>query len=125
LIELTVEIPFSAAHRIEGHPGPCARLHGHNYRALVTVAGERLDSLGMLVDFGELKDLCSQVIGDLDHQYLNELPAFRDGNPTAESIARYVYRGLAAAIAQQGWKQLRVARVTVCESERSQATYWE
>jgi len=125
LIELTVEIPFSAAHQIEGHPGQCARLHGHNYRAVVTVAGEQLNGMGMLVDFGELKALCSQLVGALDHRYLNELPAFAGGNPTAEAIAQHLHRGVASLLAERGAKHLTVARVTVYESDRSYATYRE
>jgi 6-pyruvoyltetrahydropterin/6-carboxytetrahydropterin synthase len=125
LFESSVEIPFSAAHQIRGHPGQCARLHGHNYRAIVTIAGGQLDALGMVIDFGELKQLCAQVIGTLDHCYLNEVPAFAEVNPTAEAIARHVYRAVASALTQKSDIRLAVARVTIYESDRSYATYWE
>ncbi len=125
MYELTVEMPFSAAHCIPEHPGRCARLHGHSYRALVTVAGEEVNAQGMLVDFGDLKTLCRQVIDPLDHQYLNELPPFAPGAPTAEAIARHIYQGVRAALAARPEVQARLARVVVYESERSFATYWE
>jgi len=125
MFELTVEIPFCAAHEIKGHPGPCAQLHGHNYRALITVSGERLNQAGMLVDFGDLKDLSALVVASLDHAYLNALPAFADINPTAEAIARHIYRGVAAELASRSDLPLVLARVTVYESERSFATYQE
>lgn len=123
MFELTVEIRFSAAHRICGHPGPCASLHGHNYRALVTVAGSRLNELGMLVDFGELKQVCAEVIAPLDHSYLNEVEEFGETNPTAEAIARHIYRRLLAQIGRAGGGELCLLQVTVFESERSSATY--
>lgn len=125
MFELTVDISFSAAHKIEGHPGPCARLHGHNYRAVITVAGDRLNHLGMLIDFGELKQTCAEVIAPLDHSFLNELPPFADTNPTAEAIARHLYRGLSAALQAELQADIHVARVTVYESDRSAATYQE
>jgi 6-pyruvoyltetrahydropterin/6-carboxytetrahydropterin synthase len=125
MFELTVEIPFSAAHQIKGHPGPCARLHGHNYRTLVTVAGSDLDDSGLLLDFGELKQLCQDVIAPLDHSYLNDLPAFADINPTAEALARHIYQVVASKLAHTEHSRLQVASVTVYESDRSFATYRE
>jgi len=123
MFELTVEVAFSAAHRICGHPGPCASLHGHNYRALITVAGEQLDRLGMLVDFGELKGMCAEVVGPLDHSYLNERSEFAAANPTAEALARHLHTALSARIQQAHGNRLRVSQVTVFESDRSSATY--
>ncbi len=123
MYELTVEMQFPAAHCIPEHPGRCARLHGHSYRALITVAGKALNAQGMLMDFGDLKTVCQQVIDPLDHQYLNELPVFTDTVPTAEAIARYLYQQIRIALSERVGVQL--ARVTVYESERSFAIYWE
>jgi 6-pyruvoyltetrahydropterin/6-carboxytetrahydropterin synthase len=125
MYELTVEIPFSAAHCIPGHPGRCARLHGHSYRALVTVGGPDLDAQGMLMDFGALKEICSQVIAPLDHVYLNELPGFVSSPPTAERIARHIYGGVSALLAAHPGGGAAIVQVVVYESERSYATYQE
>ena len=125
MFELTVEIPFSAAHRICGHTGPCANLHGHNYRALITVAGEGLNELAMLVDFGDLKRICAEVMAPLDHSYLNDIPEFAAANPTAEAIARYIFQGVSGSTRDRGQTAIRVSHVTVFESERSSATYRE
>lgn len=123
MFELTVETQFSAAHQIKGHPGPCARLHGHNYRAAVTVAGDQLDQQGMLIDFGRLKEICREVTAPLDHTFLNDLPDFANTNPTAEALAHHIFHGVAAHLSSNS--RLRVASVTVYESERSYATYRE
>lgn len=125
MFELTVEVQFPAAHRIPEHPGRCAQLHGHTYRALITVAGERLNAQGMLVDFADLKELCTRVLAPLDHAYLNELPAFAGTAPTAEAIARYIYQSTKAEIDSPSEEGAKVARVTVYESETSFATYRE
>lgn len=122
MFELTVEIQFSAAHQIEGHPGPCSRLHGHNYHALITISGDELDDQGMLLDFGELKAACRDIIAPLDHTFLNDLPAFANINPTAEALARHIHHQLGLKLPSLR-PDLRVARVTVRESQTSSATY--
>jgi len=122
MYELTVEMSFSAAHSIAGHRGRCANLHGHNYRAVITVAGERLNEQGMLIDFGDLKAICAEIITPLDHSYLNDLPAFGEVNPTAEAIAGHIYDAVEIALSR-AHKGVRLSHVRVCESETSYATY--
>lgn len=123
MYELTVAAEFEAAHRIVDYPGKCNRLHGHNWSVEVTVEGERLNALGMLVDFKELKREVNAVLEKLDHVYLNETEPFVEENPTAEHIARYVYVSLAARDAFAG--EVKVHSVKVWESPKSAVTYHE
>lgn len=121
MYELTTIVDFEAAHRLADYPGKCNRLHGHNWRVEVTVAGAELDSLGMLVDFRVLKQEVTRVIDTLDHYYLNEIEPFRTVNPTAENIASYVYRELAGRLPAG----VAVTAVKVWESPHSAAVYRE
>ena len=107
MFELTVEMGFSAAHCLPQHPGRSARLHGHSYRALVTVAGDRLDAQGMVVDFGDLKAVSHPPRSPLDHIYLNELPTFAATSPTAEAIAQHLYREPCRAARGRDWRGSR------------------
>jgi 6-pyruvoyltetrahydropterin/6-carboxytetrahydropterin synthase len=50
----TRRIQFCAGHRVTGHEGKCAHLHGHNYVAFITAEGG-LDRLGRVIDFSVLK----------------------------------------------------------------------
>jgi 6-pyruvoyltetrahydropterin/6-carboxytetrahydropterin synthase len=122
MFELTVERTFSAAHYLEHYSGPCARLHGHNYRVLATFRGEKLDAANFVVDFSALKSLCDQALAPLDHRCLNELPAFSRQNPTAEGLALYLYRELQRLAAD---RPVEVAAVTVYESDNAAVTYRE
>ncbi len=79
----------------------------------------------MLLDFGRLKEICQEVATPLDHSFLNDLPSFAGGNPTAEALARHIYGMVAEKLAAVGQTGIRVARVTVYESDRSYATYRE
>jgi len=124
--EVTVESEFSAAHCIRGHPGKCAQMHGHNYRVAVVFAGDRLDDLDMVLDFGRAKAAVEEVLAALDHTVLNELPAFRDRNVTTENLARHVFHSLRERLpGLAGDEAVRMARVTVWEGPRSSVTYSE
>jgi len=119
MYELTVAREFSAAHQMRGYPGACARLHGHNYRVEVTVAGEELDERGMLMDFAELKALCDRMIAELDHQNLNELLAFAEQNPSSENLAHYLHERIGKELSGR----VRLKAVRVYESSGSWVTY--
>jgi len=121
MYQLTVERTISAAHWLRGYPGPCANPHGHTFRILVSVEGEKLNSLGMLMDFAALKaEMKTLVENKLDHHMLNEVYPFTELNPTAENLAQVIYH--------MHWDLpfgIRVSKVTVYESDDSCASYWE
>jgi 6-pyruvoyltetrahydropterin/6-carboxytetrahydropterin synthase len=81
-----------------------------------------LDTIGLVRDFGEIKETARQVLQELDHRFLNEIPPFDDLNPSSELLARYIYRQLSERI---NAGPVRVSRVSVWESENSCASYWE
>lgn len=56
---IKMEMTFDAGHRIVGHKGKCARLHGHTYRAVISMTGHVKDP-GFVVDFGDVKDLVNR-----------------------------------------------------------------
>jgi 6-pyruvoyltetrahydropterin/6-carboxytetrahydropterin synthase len=118
---VTVTTSFSAAHRLREYDGNCERLHGHNWKVEVGLAGRRLDKLGMLVDFRTAKAAVSRAINELDHAYLNDLPPFTEQNPTTENLARQICERVGAALPSNA--DVRVAHVRVWESEGCAATY--
>ncbi len=88
-LTITRVFTFDAAHRIVGHPGRCANLHGHTYRLEITVRGN-INESGMVVDFQTLKTVVMErFIGPyLDHHDLNiSLPV----NPTAENLVVWFF----------------------------------
>ena len=91
MYEVTVEDSFAAGHYLRNYRGKCENVHGHNYRVRVSVEGPQLDSIGLLCDFAEIKRIVREVIVGLDHQFINDLPAFRAVNPSAENLAKYFF----------------------------------
>jgi 6-pyruvoyltetrahydropterin/6-carboxytetrahydropterin synthase len=62
---------FSYGHRVHGHENKCAALHGHNGRVHFTVAAERLDTVGRVLDFSVINTrLCQYVEANWDHKFL-------------------------------------------------------
>jgi 6-pyruvoyltetrahydropterin/6-carboxytetrahydropterin synthase len=115
------DFSFAAAHAIRGHTGGCQNLHGHNYRVRVHLRARRLDELGMVLDFADLKAIMQEVVGPFDHHVLNEVPPFDERNTTAELIAQYVFEEVAKRLA--GEPRIAVARVEVWENDTSCAAY--
>lgn len=70
-MEVTRKIEFDAGHRVLGHGGKCRYLHGHRYVAEVSVSTDELNRLGMVIDFGDVKDVVkSWIDSHWDHNLL-------------------------------------------------------
>ena len=124
MFELRVEHHFSAGHAIRGYQGKCANPHGHNYRVQVAVEGSRLNSIGLLMDFGDLKKALRAVCEGLDHVYLNDLPQFETVNPSAEGVARYVFEEMAKMLsADLDQTGARLKEAVVQETDTAWAVY--
>lgn len=112
---------FSSAHFLQGYQGKCESLHGHNWKVEAEVEGEKLDNLGMLIDFKILRALLSKVLKKMDHCVLNEIEEFKNSNPSAELIAKYIYGELKQLLPVN----VNISAISVWETERSQAIYTE
>ncbi len=122
MYELKIISHFAGAHQLRNFKGSCEKLHGHNWKVEVYVRGEKLAEDGTLVDFHDVKDATNRALATLDHEFLNELEAFRDQNPSSENIARYVFHKVAQEVSQ---RRVRVYKVTAWESDTACASYYE
>ena len=136
-MRVTTEFVFDAAHRILGHPGKCAYLHGHSYGLDVTVSTPTLDRLGMVIDFDNLRALVKKAILDRwDHATLlwaedplvsaiervqadaPEKVVRLAGNPTAEMLAREAWEAISASLPRGvSLERVKVRETPSCSSE--------
>jgi 6-pyruvoyltetrahydropterin/6-carboxytetrahydropterin synthase len=121
MFEVTIEESFAAGHALRNYRGKCENVHGHNYRCQVTVEGEQLDSIGLLVDFVELKRVVHSVLDRLDHTWLNEFPPFDVLNPSAENIAKYIHDEVLKGLPDQD--RVRLSQVKLWETDTCSAIY--
>ncbi|BAZ93591.1 6-pyruvoyl-tetrahydropterin synthase [Thiohalobacter thiocyanaticus] len=119
---LKVLTEFASAHTLREYPGACARMHGHNWKVETEVDASALDEVGMGVDFKVIKNAARRIGERLDHRYLNEIEPFTEVNPTAENIAAYFYRELAAELNND---RIRIRSVTLWETDRACVRYTE
>ena len=122
MFQVSVEETFSAGHALRGYKGKCENPHGHNYRVRVTLEGQQLDSVGLLYDFVHLKRMLREVIGSLDHQFLNDLAPFEAINPSAENLAKFFHQETSRQIGEAP-NAPRITSITVWETDDTSATY--
>lgn len=68
---VTKSFTFDTAHRVLGHKGRCAHLHGHSFTAEVTLSCQDVNPLGMVVDFGDIKETVGKWIDRMwDHNII-------------------------------------------------------
>jgi|SRR5581483_10671266 len=115
--DITITRDFSAAHAIRLYDGTLEPLHGHNWRISVTVSADKLDAIGVVMDFHELTRLVDEIIRPMHSRSLNDLPAFANLNPTAENVAMLVATNLKLP------KNVRVNKVEVWETWDCNAVY--
>lgn len=136
---LKTEQSFDSAHFLKDYEGKCQNLHGHRWRVVAEIKGEHLNedkqTRGMLVDFGEVKDVLKELCDNMDHCLIYEkdslkkktLEAFTeehfrimevDFRPTAENFAKFFFDELKG-------KGFPVHRVEVYETVKNCAAYEE
>lgn len=88
LFELNKDFHFAAAHYLPNEKaGKCSDIHGHTYFVNVTVAGDELDELGMLINFSDIKKL---IHGKFDHAVINDEISM----PSTEKVAEFIFNEL-------------------------------
>ena len=122
MYELKVITDFAAAHQLRNFRGECEKLHGHNWRIEVILSGDRLNQAGLLIDFKDIKTAAKKILEELDHSYLNDLPQFKNENPSSENIASYLFKRLGTELNKS---HVKVTKVTAWESDSACASYAE
>ena len=115
-VKKTLEV--SASHSLKlSYKSKCENLHGHNWRVRVCLCGTKLNEIGLLVDFTDMKSHLDKIMKTLDHKYLNENSPFDKINPTAENIATYIFNEMKIFETDD----IKVCEVEVWESDTSSA----
>ncbi len=139
MYSLKTEHSFDSAHFLSGYNGKCSNIHGHRWRVIVEVCGEKVDTegqtRGMIVDFGTLKEQLKAEVDALDHALIIEKNTLKaktmealneegfkiiemDFRPTAENFSKYFYD----KFKEKGYS---VKEAVVYETPNNCATYYE
>jgi 6-pyruvoyltetrahydropterin/6-carboxytetrahydropterin synthase len=131
-------VDFCAAHRLVGHEGKCANIHGHNYRVTLEVGVEReaMDQIYRVLDFAIIGECLKWIDQNWDHKFLiwEKDPLALDlrlmpgaviieGNPTAEWMAYYIKDNVAKPFLNNYFGQIYfVYKVSVEETRKCKVT---
>jgi 6-pyruvoyltetrahydropterin/6-carboxytetrahydropterin synthase len=96
LHELSKQFRFEAAHTLARSIDvePSRRIHGHSYRAEVTVRGAADRETGMVVDLGLFSRALAEARDGLDHRFLDEVADL--GPATLENLSGWIWRKVEA-----------------------------
>ena len=134
-------------HRVLNHRSVCKGLHGHRYKAEISVEGELVlesgaSEEGMVIDFADIKKVALKFIQDeLDHAFMvwdkdEELleffnkskghkPVIVPFTPTAENVAAYIFQQLQDKFTDVFKTGLRLQSVKLWETPSSYVLYEE
>jgi len=118
MYELMAEDSFDAAHALRDYEGPCENLHGHTWKVQVFLKGDKLNNIGLLEDFKNIKQELQSVLQAFDHKLINDVAPFTEKNPTSENLAEVIFHQLKPRIKN-------LSKVTVWESTTTCANYFE
>jgi 6-pyruvoyltetrahydropterin/6-carboxytetrahydropterin synthase len=123
MYKLAVKKDFIAQHfLIGGDWGLENQKHSHHYQLEVQLKGKELDKHGFIVDIVKVNNYLEKLICSYRDKTLNDLPEFKDTNPSIENLARISYQKIYRSIQEIGGLTIKVR---VWEDEIAWVTYRE
>ena len=120
MFTVSVEKRFRASHQLSRADGSKEAAHWHDWGVTAEVCKEKLDSTGIVMDFGQLKSALGSIVDELDNTSLESIDYFGRNNPSAESVAKYIYEQLGTKLpAGVRLEGIRVAEETGCSEKFS------
>ncbi len=94
MFTISVETHFQASHQLTLPDGEKEPVHRHNWLVTADVSSDRLNNMGVVMDFRELRVMLDETVAELDNTALDRVGYFQQNNPSAENVAKYVYEKL-------------------------------
>ena len=94
MFTISVETHFRASHRLNLPDGDTERAHYHDWVVTAEVSSKKLNNLAIVINFQKLKQMLDNIVTKVDNTALNNLRYFKQNNPSAENVARYIFEKL-------------------------------
>ena len=91
MFTVSIETQFRASHQLTLPDGSKEQLHQHDWIVTVKVSSDKLDSMGLVMDFGQLKTMVNEITSGFDNVRLDSIGYFQRNNPSAENVAKYIF----------------------------------
>lgn len=116
---ISVERTFTASHQLTLPDGAKEPLHSHNWGLVVAVYSEKLNRIGLVMDFEQLKTVVGLAAASLENTQLEETDGFTSMNSSAENMAKYLYEKIVELLP----KGVKLKYVRVTETSGCTASY--
>ncbi len=90
MFSVSVETRFRASHQLTLPNGSKEPLHNHNWVVIAEVGRDKLDRMGLVMDFCQLKKATDKIVSAFDNIQLDSIDYFKQNNSSAENVARYI-----------------------------------
>lgn len=121
MFTIIVETHFWASHQLALPDGSKEPPHNHNWSVSAEVQSEKLDNMAVVMNFEQLKEMLDNIVSKFDNKGINESGFFRQNNPSAENVAKYIYDNLKQKLPEG----LKLRSVAVAEQPGCVAKFGE
>jgi 6-pyruvoyltetrahydropterin/6-carboxytetrahydropterin synthase len=119
MFTISAEKRFWASHRLALPDGSKEPEHHHNWSVIAVISSGSLNSMGLVMDFGQLKDLLGSIVAEFDNTALDSIDYFRKNSSSAENVAKYIYEKLQTKLP----KAVKLRSVEVVEEPGCSAVF--
>ena len=91
MFEISVETHFCAGHELAFPDGSVESHHDHDWIVTASVSSEKLNNMGIVMNFHKLREIIEHITSEFDSESLNKMKYFQKNNPSAENVAKYIY----------------------------------
>ena len=122
MFEIAIKHAFTASHALTSKGEVIEEPHEHRFECEAHFESDGVGEGGMAIDFRSVDEVLSSVLAPLTDAKLHETPELAGASPSAENLARFIYRALARELKDC---ESRLTRATVWEDPDHCATYFE
>jgi len=94
MFTISVERHFQASHQLIMPDGSKEPVHDHDWVVTVDLSSEKLNNMGVVMDFRALQAMIDKTIAEFNNKALESISYFQQNNPSAENVAKYIYEKL-------------------------------
>jgi 6-pyruvoyltetrahydropterin/6-carboxytetrahydropterin synthase len=121
IFTVAVERDFIGRHWLFGGDwGAENEIHSHHYKVELQLEGSELDRHGYLVDIVDIEAALDELIVRYRDRTLNELPEFKELNPSIEHLSKFFCEALSESIHAES---VSAITVKIWENQIAWASY--
>jgi 6-pyruvoyltetrahydropterin/6-carboxytetrahydropterin synthase len=121
MFSISVETHFRASHQLVLEDGSKEPAHDHDWSVTATLSSNKLNNMGVVMNFQELKAMVNELVAEFDNSALETMEYFQRNNPSAENVAKYIYEKLHSKLP----KGVKLRNIRIIEEPGCSAQFGE